>query len=98
MAWKPATAEYSHVQCLVKRSKKVVAIRGLNKNHNHDLKISSRVRPFGPPLSPDLFQEFYAALVAQRDETSDGASDLARKSAAITLIVWKKECISTPHT
>jgi hypothetical protein len=33
-----ASGEYRFVEGQIKRSKKLIAIRGLNKNHNHDLK------------------------------------------------------------
>jgi len=48
------SGEYLFVGDQIKRSKKLIVIRGLNKNHNHDLKISSTVRPFGPLLSAGL--------------------------------------------
>ena len=71
-----------------------VAIRGLNKNHNHDLKNilkGAAIRAAavaGPVAGP--FQEFYAALVAKGMKPAMARLTLARKIAAITLIVWKK--------
>jgi hypothetical protein len=39
LAWKAsASGEYRFVESKLKRSKKFLAIRGLNANHNHDLK------------------------------------------------------------
>ncbi len=54
-------AEHCYVDGELQRSKKQISIRGLNRNHNHDLK--------------NLFKS---------------SATLARKIAAITLIVWKK--------
>ena len=47
------SGEYRFVKGQLKRSKKVLAIRGLNLNHNHDLKISSKAQQRGRlPLGP----------------------------------------------
>ena len=49
LALKTSTSgEYRIVEGQLKRSKKFLAIRGLNQNHNHDLKISSREPRLGP--------------------------------------------------
>jgi transposase len=84
------SAEYRFVADQLQRSRKPLAIRGLNKNHNHDLKYlfksaatiaSARSGPFG---------DFYAALVAKGMKPAMARLTLARKIAAITLAIWKK--------
>src|SRR5467141_445894 len=82
--------EYCMVRGQLKRSKKVVAIRGLNKNHNHDLKNIFKGAAIRAAAVDGPFQEFYAALVAKGMKPAMARLTLARKIAAITLIVWKK--------
>ena len=74
----------------LQRSKKPVAIRGLNKNHNHDLKNLFKDAALRAAAVEKPFQEFYAALVAKGIKPEMARLTLARKIAAITLIVWKK--------
>src|SRR5712672_4577592 len=56
------SGEYRFVHGQLKRSKKVVAIRGLNKNHNHDLKNIFKGAAIRAAAVAGPFQEFYAAL------------------------------------
>ena len=91
LALKTSTSgEYRIVEGQLKRSKKFLAIRGLNANHNHDLKnifkgAATRAAAVGGP-----FQEFHAGLVARGMKPTLARLTLARKIAAITLVVWKK--------
>jgi hypothetical protein len=78
------------VQGQVQRSKKLLAIRGLNRNHNHDLKNIFKGAAIRAAAVAGPFQEFYAALVARGMRPSMARLTLARKIAAITLLVWKK--------
>ena len=74
LALKTSTSgEYRFVEGQLKRSKKLLAIRGLNANHNHDLKNIFKGAATRAAAVPGPFQEFYAALVATRDEAADGA-------------------------
>src|SRR5260370_14042422 len=84
------SAEYRVVHGQLQRSKKPVAIRGLNKNHNHDLKNLFKGAALRAAAVEKPFQEFYAALVAKGIKPDMARLTLARKIAAITLIVWKK--------
>ena len=84
-----ASGEYRFIGGQLQGSKKL-AIRGLNANHNHDLKnifkgAATRAAAVAGPL-----QDFYAALVAKGMKPSLARLTLARKIAAITLLVWKK--------
>jgi transposase len=74
----------------LKRSKKAFAIRGLNKNHNHDLKNIFKGAAIRAAAVEGPFQKFYDALVAKGMKPAMARLTLARKIAAITLIVWKK--------
>ena len=83
------SAEYRYVKGQLQRSHKPVALRGLNENHNHDLKgifkaAAVKASTAGP------FQEFYASLVTQGMKPTMARLTLARKIATITLMVWKK--------
>jgi transposase len=84
------SGEYRVVHGQLKRSKKILAIRGLNKNHNHDLKNIFKGAAIRAAAVAGPFQEFYAALVAKGMKPPMARLTLARKIAAITLLVWKK--------
>jgi transposase len=84
------SAEYSMVHGQLRRSKKILAIRGLNKNHNHDLKNIFKGAAIRAAAVTGPFQEFYASLIAKGIKPPMARLTLARKIAAITLLVWKK--------
>jgi transposase len=91
LALKTSTSgEYRFVGSQLRRSKKVLAIRGLNKNHNHDLKNIFKGAATRAAAVPGPFQEFHEACVARGMKPAMARLTLARKIAAITLIVWKK--------
>lgn len=85
-----SSGEYRVVEGQLQRSKKLLAIRGLNRNHNHDLKNIFKGAAIRAAAVEGPFQEFYAALVARGMRPSMARLTLARKIAAITLLVWKK--------
>ena len=84
------SGEYRIVEGQLKRCKKFLAIRGLNANHNHDLKNIFKGAATRAAAVPGPFQEFHAGLVARGMKPTMARLTLARKIAAITLIVWKK--------
>jgi transposase len=84
------SGEYRFVQGELRRSKNLLAIRGLNPNPNHDLKNLFKGAAIRAAIVPGPLQEFYAALVARGMKPSMARLTLARKMAAITLLVWKK--------
>src|SRR6266853_2220363 len=84
------SGEYRFVEGQLKRSRKFLAIRGLNANHNHDLKNIFKGAATRAAAVPGPFQEFHAGLVARGMKPTMARLTLARKIAAITLIVWKK--------
>jgi transposase len=70
--------------------KKRVSIRGLNQNHNHDLKNLFKGAAVSASTKPGPFQEFYAALLARGMRPEMARLTLARKIATIVLIVWNR--------
>jgi transposase len=85
-----SSADHRYVEGQLQRSKKPVSIRGLNQNHNHDLKNLFKGAALVASSKPGPFQEFYAALLAKGMRPEMARLTLARKIAAITLTVWKK--------
>ena len=83
------SGEYRFVSGQLKRSKKV-AVRGLNLNHNHDLKNIFKGAATRAAATAGPFQNFYEACVARGMKPHLARLTLARKIAAITLLVWKK--------
>ena len=91
LALKTSTSgEYRFVEGQLKRSKNFLAIRGLNAYHNHDLKNIFKGAATRAAAVAGTFQEFHAGLVATGMKPTMARLTLARKIAAITLIVWKK--------
>ncbi|HWY60029.1 MAG TPA: transposase [Terriglobales bacterium] len=91
LALKTSTSgEYQIVQGQLKRSRKFLAVRGLNVNHNHDLKNIFKGAATRAAAVRGPFQEFHAGLLARGMKPTMARLTLARKIAAITLIVWKK--------
>jgi transposase len=85
-----SSAEYRYQEGQLQRSKKRVALRGLNENHNHDLKSIFKSAATKGSSSPGPLQEFYEALLAKGMKPSMARLTLARKIATLTLTVWKK--------
>jgi transposase len=85
-----SSADHRYVEGQLQRSKKPVLIRGLNENCNHDLKNLFKGAAIIASTKPGPFQEFYAALLAKGMRAEMARLTLARKIAAITLVVWKK--------
>jgi transposase len=85
-----SSGEYRFVEGQLQRSKRLLAVRGLNANHNPDLKNVFKGAAIRAAVVPGPFQEFYAGLIARGMKPSMARLTLARKIAAITLLVWKK--------
>ena len=84
------SGEYSYATGQLRRSKKLISIRGLNKDHNHDLKGLFKGVATMASERPGPLQNFYQALLANGMKPTMARLTLARKIAAITLILWKK--------
>lgn len=85
-----SSGEYRIVAGQLRRAKKPASIRGLNLNHNHDLKNIFKGAAIRASITAGPLQDFYAAMVARGMKPSMARITLARKIAAITLLVWKK--------
>jgi transposase len=85
------SAQYRVVEGQLQRSKKPVTLRGLNKDHNHDLKDIFKGAAMRASTAAGPLHDFYEALLAKGRKPTMAQLTLARKIAAITLIVWKKE-------
>jgi transposase len=93
-----SSGEYRFVGGQLQRSKKPLSIRGLNRNHNHDLKNIFKGAATWAAANSEPFQNFYEACVARGMKPSMARLTLARKIAAITLLVWKKGvCFDAEH-
>jgi transposase len=84
------SGEYRFVAGQLKRSKKVLAVCGLNINHNHDLKNIFKGAATRAAATAGPLQGFYQACVARGVKPHLARLTLARKIASITLLVWKK--------
>ena len=85
------SAQYDVAEGRLQRSKKPATVRGLNKDHNHDLKDSFKGAATRVSGSHGPLRDFYENLLAKGRKPTMACLTLARKIAAITLIVWKKE-------
>ena len=84
------SAQYRYVEGQLQRSKKPQQLRGLNENHNHDLKNIFKGAATRASSCPGPFHDFYEALRAKGMKPTMARLTVARKMAAITLIIWKK--------
>src|SRR5215467_3793940 len=85
------SAQYSAVKGQLQRSKRPTTVRGLNKDHNHDLKEIFKGAATRVSGSRGVLHDFYENLLLKGKKPTMARLTLARKIAAITLIVWKKE-------
>jgi len=85
-----SSADHHSIDGKLQRSKRQISIRGLNRNHNHDLKNLFKSAATVAAAKPGPFQEFYDALVTKGIKPEMARLTLARKIAAITLTIWKK--------
>ena len=84
------SGEYRFVDGQLRRSKKQISIRGLNKDHNHHLKGLFKAAATRASFQPGPFQDFYQRSLAKGIKPTMVRLTLARKIAAITLTLWKK--------
>jgi len=66
------------------------ALRGLNENHNHELKAVFQGAATRASAASGPFGEFYATLLATGMRPSMARLTVARKLVAIVLRIWKK--------
>jgi transposase len=85
------SAQYRYVHGQLQRTKKPQQIRGLNQNHNHEMKEIFKGAATRASCGRGPFHDFYAALLAKGMKPEMARLTLARKIAAIALTLWKKE-------
>src|ERR1039457_5696262 len=81
------SGEYRMVRGKVRRNRERLTVLGLNDNHNHDLKNLFKGAALSAINRPGPLYDFYVGLL-QKGMRPPRA---ARKSAPITLTMWKKE-------
>jgi transposase len=84
------SAQYRYVAGQLQRSKKPQQLRGLNQNHNHDMKAIFKSAATMASSREGAFHDFYQGLLTKGMKPAMARLTLARKIAAITLTVWKK--------
>ena len=84
------SAQYRYVGGQLFQSQKPQQIRGLNQNHNHDLKSIFKGAAHRATGGVGPLHDFYDSLLAKGMKPSMARLTLARKIAAITLSLWKK--------
>jgi hypothetical protein len=84
------SAQHRYVDGQLQRSKKPQQIRGLNQNHNHDMKNIFKSTALSASRRAGPLQDFHEGLLAKGMKPEMARLTLARKIAAITLTLWKK--------
>jgi transposase len=85
-----SSADHRYVEGQLRPAKRQVSLRGLNRNHNPELKNIFKGAAIIAATKPGPLQEFYNALVAKGMRPEMARLTLARKIAAIALTIWKK--------
>jgi len=84
------SAEFALVNGQLKRSGKAPAIRGLNPNHQRELKEIFKSAAIAAVHRPGPWQQLYQRRVAAGRKPELVRLTVARKLAAVTLHLWKK--------
>ena len=84
------SAQFRFVGGQLQHSRKPQQLRGLNQNHNHEMKKIFKSAATSASCGAGPFHDFYAALLAKGMRPEMARLTLARKIAAITLTLWKK--------
>ena len=84
------TGEYCFTGNQLQRRKRSPTLRGLNVNHNHELKNVFKSAATQVMAAGDPFGDFYQGLLAGGMKPALARLTLTRKMAAIVLRLWKK--------
>ena len=84
------SGEYRRVRGKLQRNRERITVRGLNDNHNKDVKSLFKAAAITASTRPGPLHDFYAARVERGMRPTMARLTLARKIAAITLTMWKK--------
>ena len=85
-----SSADYVYQNGELRQSKKNFATRGLKQNHNHDLKYLFKSMAQAASVTAGPLQDYYQGLLMKGIRPAMARLTLARKLAAIVLILWKK--------
>jgi transposase len=84
------SAQYRYVHGQLQHSRKPQQLRGLNQNHNHEMKAIFKGAATRASCGVGPLRDFYVALLNKGMRPEMARLTLARKIAAITLALWKK--------
>jgi transposase len=84
------SGEYRSVRGKMQRNRERMTVRGLNDNHNRDLKNLFKSAAVSASTRPGPLRDFYVARVEKGMRPTMARLTLARKLAAISLTIWKK--------
>jgi transposase len=84
------SGEYRMGNGQVERRRRPTLIRGLNWNHNHEMKNLFKSTATAASVRQGVWREFYLQLLEKGMRPEMARLTLARKIAAITLKIWKK--------
>ena len=84
------SGEYRYVRGKLQRNRERITVRGLNDNHNNDLKNLFKGAAISASTRPGPLRDFYVARVEKGMRPTMARLTLARKIAAISLTLWKK--------
>ena len=84
------SGEYRVVRGKLQRNRERITVRGLNDNHNKDVKYLFKSAAISASTRPGPLHDFYVARVESGMRPTMARLTLARKIAAITLTLWKK--------
>jgi len=84
------SGEYRCVRGKLQRNRERITVRGLNDNHNKDLKSLFKSAAISASTRPGPLHDFYVARVEKGMRPTMARLTLARKIATITLTMWKK--------
>ena len=84
------SGEYRSVRGKLQRNRERITVRGLNDNHNKDVKSLFKSAAISASTRPGPLHDFYVTRVESGMRPTMARLTLARKIAAITLTMWKK--------
>jgi len=84
------SGEYRCVRGKLQRNRERIRVRGLNQNHNKELKNLFKSAATSASTRPGPLRDFYMARVESGMRPTMARLTLARKIASITLTMWKK--------
>jgi len=84
------SGEYRYVRGKRQRNRERISVRGLNDNHNKDVKNLFKSAAISASTRPGPLHDCYVARVEKGMRPTMARLTLARKIAAITLTIWKK--------